>query len=592
MKKNWFFILLLSIAALSLAGTAAYFSVFGISKLFLAAGWGIIILASSLEFAKLVTVSYVYRFWKSIKKAIRWFYIFAVCFIMLLTSIGIYGFLTSAYQKSANKMEIRDSQVKIAENKKTLFVNQLKRINTTIESDNTRITQLSNIRGLQERRIDTLYNRKQVSNARRTESSIAGADEQIKFLNSDITDKMKQANSVNDSIAYYDQKIVEYKSSDISNEVGPYKFVADLTGIPMNKVVNIVAILIILVFDPLAIALLIGVNQLTMIGKKPEDEDEKNEPIPILEKIKKIIHKEKKVDDIITDEVSSDTPEPPSSLVPIPVGEELKSDKPKTPDFIQQEIPFVEDEPVNDTVNDTVNDIVNDTVIEKKTLVGEDFLENPKENDEEYEEILEPLTFIDTDVLVYHEVFGKGKILDVYPNQRIKVEFESGNIKELNTDFANLQQIKKVKKDWFDKYAEDLKKNEINDLYVQEKIVDEKSVLDFTTKQVEYDEEVPYITLNVVQEPIPEPIPEPETIPEPIPEPETIPEPIPNKPLMTVKTEQKRNIIYSPTIGTVVDNPDDSIQSLTFGHNITKNDPETIQSRKIHFTKDRKGRVV
>src|ERR1035437_3230239 len=107
MKKNWLFIILLSMAALSLAGTAAYFSVFGLTKLFYAAGLGITILAASLEFAKLVTVSYVYRFWKTIKKGLRVFYVFAVIFIMFLTSIGIYGFLTGAYQKSANKLESR-----------------------------------------------------------------------------------------------------------------------------------------------------------------------------------------------------------------------------------------------------------------------------------------------------------------------------------------------------------------------------------------------------------------------------------------------------------------------------------------------------
>ena len=133
MKKNWFFILLLSMAALSLAGTAAYFSVFGLTKLFYAAGLGITILAASLEFAKLVTVSYVYRFWKVIKSGLRGFYIFAVIFIMLLTSIGIYGFLTGAYQQSANKLETRDSQIKIAENKKNLFVSQLDRVNKIIE---------------------------------------------------------------------------------------------------------------------------------------------------------------------------------------------------------------------------------------------------------------------------------------------------------------------------------------------------------------------------------------------------------------------------------------------------------------------------
>ena len=201
MKKNWFFIIVLSFAALSLAGTAAYFSIFGLSKLFYAAGLGITILAASLEFAKLVTVSYVYRFWKSIKKGLRGFYIFAVVFIMLLTSIGIYGFLTGAYQQSANKLEMRDSQIKIAENKKTLFVAQLERINKSIESSNDRINTLSGLRTQQEKRLDNLYNQKYISVAKRAETQITGSDDQIKLLNQDITDKMKQTTSINDTIS-------------------------------------------------------------------------------------------------------------------------------------------------------------------------------------------------------------------------------------------------------------------------------------------------------------------------------------------------------------------------------------------------------
>lgn len=271
MKKNWFFILMLSIAALSLAGTAAYFSVFGISKLFYAAGIGITILAASLEFAKLVTVSYVYRFWKTIKKGLRGFYIFAVVFIMMLTSIGIYGFLTGAYQNSANRIEMRDSQIEIAQNKRDAFANQLNRVNNSIQSSTDRINVLSGVRKSQETRLDSLYNRNYVSVARRTESQISSSDDQIKALNDDISARMKELSGINDSIAFYDMRIIELKNSDVSNEIGPYKFVADLTGMSMNKVVNIVALLIILVFDPLAIALLIGVNQLTMYIKN-EDE--------------------------------------------------------------------------------------------------------------------------------------------------------------------------------------------------------------------------------------------------------------------------------------------------------------------------------
>lgn len=297
MKKNWFFILLLSIASLALAGTAAYFSVFGISKLFYAAGLGIIILAASLEFAKLVTVSYVYRFWKTIKKGLRGFYIFAVVFIMILTSIGIYGFLTGAYQQTANKIEMRDSQIEISQNKRQAFVNQLDRVNSSIQSSTDRINVLSDIRKNQETRLDSLYSRNYVTYASRTESQITSSDEQIKALNEDIAIRMREYSSINDSIAFYDIQIIELRNSDISNEIGPYKFVADLTGLPINSVVNIVALLIILVFDPLAIALLVGVNQLTLLESEGEKKSlfKKKEQTDI-----NVEEKEKEVEDFST----------------------------------------------------------------------------------------------------------------------------------------------------------------------------------------------------------------------------------------------------------------------------------------------------
>jgi len=277
MNKNWTYIILLSIAALSLAGTAAYFSIFGLTKLFASAGLGITILAAALEFSKLVTVSYVYRYWKKIKPILRGFYIFAVVFIMFLTSVGIYGFLTGAYQQSANKLESRDSQIKIMESKKSLFITQLDMMNKSIESSNSRINTLSGLRIQQEKRLDDLYNKKNNNVAKNAESHIAGSDNQINIINSDITSKMKQVSMYNDSISFYEQKIIDLKSSDATNEIGPYKFVAKLTGIPIDNLVNIVALLIICVFDPLAIALLIGVNQLTENEENVKKEDDKKE---------------------------------------------------------------------------------------------------------------------------------------------------------------------------------------------------------------------------------------------------------------------------------------------------------------------------
>lgn len=585
MKKNWFFIVLLSIAALALAGTAAYFSVFGISKLFAAAGLGIVILASSLEFAKLVTVSYVYRFWKTIKKGFRGFYIFAVVFIMLLTSIGIYGFLTSAYQKSANKIEMRDSQIKIAENKKTVFVNQLDRVNKSIESSTNRINTISNVRDQQEKRLTNLYDQKYISSAKRTENQITGSDDQIRLLNQDITDKMKQANSVNDSIAFYDQKIVELKNSDVSNEVGPYKFISDLTGISMNRVVNIVAILIILVFDPLAIALLIGVNQLTMAGSKRPSEEydgdvitEEKEDDEKLNKVKKFFKKsDEKIESFKSKfrigkkrkKVEPEIIEP--EVVETNKYDLFKSEKQKeTPEVIQTEIPLTWDTKEEDEETET------ETVSQKKTLVGEDF--SDFEDEKNYEERLEQLTHIESGTLIEHDIFGRGKILEVYPNNRIKVKFKSGEIKELNVDFANLKEVLRTEKDWFDKYTDentDLKK----------KIDIEKS------------EPVSILEPEFIE---PEIVPEPEQL---IfePEPETVTEPEPE--IIEPEPESEPSLRDKPTIVKRMkerileerrrkEEEDNGIQSLTFGNRIIMNPPEAPEGRKIHFTKDRKGRLL
>ena len=362
-------------AALSLAGTAAYFSVFGITKLFYAAGLGITILAASLEFAKLVTVSYVYRFWKTIKKGLRVFYIFAVIFIMFLTSIGIYGFLTGAYQQSANKLESRDSQIKIAESKKTLFVNQLDRLNKSIESSSNRINTLSGLRTQQEKRLDNLYNQKYVSVAKRTESQISGSDDQIKIMNNDITDKMKQSSSINDSIAFYDQKIINLKISDVSNEIGPYKFISDLTGMSMNNVVNIVALLIVMVFDPLAIALLIGVNQLTLLENYIKEEKETGEPFSFFDLFKR---KKSKIEESIE--------EPIEEIIEEPIEEPIE-------EIIEESIKVVIDDNINDNIiNEPI--IVNEELFEIdntpiKIEVAEEH--NPEDKVQSFLQVFEPI---------------------------------------------------------------------------------------------------------------------------------------------------------------------------------------------------------
>lgn len=391
-------------AALALSGIAAYFSVFGLSQLFYSAGIGITMLAASLEFAKIVTVSYVYRFWKFIESGLKAFYVFAVVFIMFLTSMGIYGFLTSAYQKSANKIELRDDQVKIAENKKTLFINQLDRVNKSIESAGSRIDLLSGLRIQQENRLDKRTSQLGVK-------VITSSDEQIKLLNQEITSKMSQTNVINDSIAFYDQKIAELKSSDVNNEIGSYQFISSLTGIPMNKVVNYVALLIIVVFDPLAIALLMAVNKLTMIDKG-------NSPIKKESSNKFKFFRKRKNDEDEDNEVI-----------------ETSKKYPVIPKTENEEVKLIADDEVIE--NEEVELISDDEIETKKNEI---LLKNCPDGYVENKIDLKSSN-IKEGMVVFHNTFGKGVVTKFNEHTGIIfVNFDSGN-KELSYEYANLKEV-------------------------------------------------------------------------------------------------------------------------------------------------------
>src|SRR5210317_2564885 len=122
-KKNGFGFLMV-FSTLSLAGTAAYYSVFGLSSLFAGAKTEVIIMAGALEFSKLIIASYLHNHWN---KAgwMKWYLTLAVGVLMIITSAGIYGFLTSAYQKTADQLGIMDKQVQVIELKKERFEESL-----------------------------------------------------------------------------------------------------------------------------------------------------------------------------------------------------------------------------------------------------------------------------------------------------------------------------------------------------------------------------------------------------------------------------------------------------------------------------------
>jgi len=272
-RDFWFYFIPLIMATVFLAGTAAYFSVFGLSKVFAGAKEAAIIMASAIEFGKIIAVSFTNRYWNSIGK-LRGYLLAAIIVAMVVTSASIFGFLSDAYQKTASKFEITTQQIEIKENQKTQLNQQIANYNQQIDFKRKRIEQLNELRTNQESRLDSLYKKGWYTSAKRTESQINDANDEIISLTKGISDLSNKTFSINDSINSLDTKILHDKSSDVSAELGPIIFVRDLFNAEMSTVVVIFIFMLIFVFDPMAMALVIAINKLFVIrgstkNKKP-----------------------------------------------------------------------------------------------------------------------------------------------------------------------------------------------------------------------------------------------------------------------------------------------------------------------------------
>lgn len=264
MKIKFSYLMLLM--ALIVAGCAGYFSVIGLSQLFAGSATMVIIMASILEVGKIVTTTALHKYWNDLAKTIKIYLSVSVIILMIITSAGIYGFLSNAYQKTANKLEIHESGVNILEEKKIIFEKNISENNTIKDAKTKRIDQLNNLRLNQENRLDVATSNR-AKNAVRNDISLA--NQEIQKLTADIDDLTEKNKLLNDSVNKYSIQILSFKSSsDVAGEVGPLKYISELTNIPMNRVVNYLIILLIFVFDPLAVALIIATNKVFEIEKE------------------------------------------------------------------------------------------------------------------------------------------------------------------------------------------------------------------------------------------------------------------------------------------------------------------------------------
>ena len=246
-------------ASLTLAVSAAYYSVFGIGRLFSAQFVAVTILAGSLEASKLITASYLHRKWAELGVFIKSYLVIAVLILMTITSLGIYGFLVSAYQETASKMDELDRRVELITQKETQYQNQLDATRADKKVLNTSITKLTG--ALANNRIqytDAAGNQViQTSAGNRT-----AYQRQLEYSNSQMQQVAFKESELMDSVTSLQLQQVELQSnSDVAAEIGPLKYIAEITGKSMDEVVNWLIIMLILVFDPLAIMLLIVANK-------------------------------------------------------------------------------------------------------------------------------------------------------------------------------------------------------------------------------------------------------------------------------------------------------------------------------------------
>jgi hypothetical protein len=257
---NWLKFLV-GFSALIIAGCAAFFSVTGLGVLFSGASTAVMVMAGSLEFAKLVAATYLKQMWDEIKGFNKWYLTIAVGILMMITSAGIFGYLSNAFQAQSLQLQQVDREVLV--------------FSTKIEQNNSQITQLNTQLGQLSSTQNTILDKGTVNN--RLLRSIDNKDRQVATVN-------KKISALQDENAKNNEKIneIKIKNLDLEKEVGGFRFIAEAFGIELKNVVKFFIFLIVLVFDPLAIALIIAFNGL--IGKKKENTPNYNDLDDLMEK--------------------------------------------------------------------------------------------------------------------------------------------------------------------------------------------------------------------------------------------------------------------------------------------------------------------
>ncbi len=253
---NWLKILV-GFSAILIAGCAAYFSVTGLGVLFAGASLSVMVMAGSLELAKLVAATYLKQKWDEIEGFNKWYLTISVATLMLITSAGIFGYLSNAFQQQNLSLQKVERDIAV-------YQTQIEKNDAEIARYTTQLTNQQNIRNSQEANLSKQIDRN--SSTSRVTQMIRNADKEIASISKRIDDLTVQNNISLDSI-----NSIKNNNIELEREVGGFRFVAEAFNVPLNDVVKFFILIIVLVFDPLAVALIIAFNGLIITNRKNDE---------------------------------------------------------------------------------------------------------------------------------------------------------------------------------------------------------------------------------------------------------------------------------------------------------------------------------
>ena len=322
----------IAISALSISGTAAFYSISGLSKLFAGAAFAVIIMATALEISKLVLATLLHQYWDRLGALLKTYLTTAVVVLILITSLGIYGFLSAAYQETANKSSIIDTRIAFLEQKRDFYQADVDRFDGELESISNNITTLSQARSRDIQVRDTTS----ATGFRNTisTSELRLAQARIETEEQNRKDVQVQRSIAADSLQKFQIAILDANvDNEIAAELGPLKYLSGITGISMDLIINYLLLIIIFVFDPLAVSMVLAANyafDITSgrIQPKVKKEKEWEKYLQVAkEKIEDKVDTAKIVGAIVQDVVTAKV----SNLKPEPKVEEPKEELPKAP---------------------------------------------------------------------------------------------------------------------------------------------------------------------------------------------------------------------------------------------------------------------